>query len=43
MKFKFNGFGQGIFSAITWGLDTVLGGILLSLVPFIGKSKKLFF
>lgn len=42
MKFKVNGFGQGMFSAITWGLDTVLGGVLLSLVPFIGTKEAIF-
>lgn len=36
------GTGQGLFSAIAWGLDTVLGGVILSLVPFIGTKEAIF-
>lgn len=36
------GTGQGLFSAVAWGLDTVLGGLILTLAPFIEAKEAIF-
>ena len=36
------GISKGVFSALTWGLDTVISGIILSMEPFAGHVSLLF-
>ena len=36
------GISKGVFSALTWGLDTVISGIILSMQPFAGHVSILF-
>lgn len=36
-----NGYGSGVISAIAWGIDTVLVGVILSLTPFIETEQAI--
>lgn len=37
-KSNYKGYGSGVMSAIAWGLDTVLVGVILSMAPFINTE-----
>lgn len=37
-KNNYKGYGSGVMSAIAWGLDTVLVGVILSMAPFINTE-----
>ena len=40
-KSNYKGYGSGIISAMAWGLDTVLVGVILSMAPFINTEAAI--
>ncbi len=40
-KSNYKGYGSGIISAMAWGLDTVLVGVILSMAPFISTEAPI--
>lgn len=42
IKKNYKGYGSGVISAMAWGLDTVLVGIILSMTPFIDTERAIF-
>ena len=40
-KSNYKGYGSGIISAMAWGLDTVLVGVILYMAPFINTEATI--
>ena len=40
-KSNYKGYGSGVISAMAWGLDTVLVGVILSMAPFINTEAAI--